>query len=252
MVAPDRHRYSDNPGLGARWRGGIALAVLGLEAGLALLVLRGLGGVLPLADRAEPPRWQLTPAITLPPDQPSPPPPDRATPQHEAEGAQGATGRKARATQIVAAPPRLAVPSPPAAPVAGTGDATRSGAGAQGDGTGGAGAGAGPGNGGSGSGSGGRYVVNGPVKLAGDLTEADYPREGRAARLGTRVVIVLTVGTDGRASACRVHQHSGDPAADAITCRLAQERFRFRPAQDQNGNAITADYGWQQRFFYKP
>lgn len=62
---------------------------------------------------------------------------------------------------------------------------------------------------------------------------------------------MLTVGTDGRASACRIHQPSGDPEADAVTCRLALERFRFAPGKDQDGQPIVADYGWQQRFFWK-
>ncbi|WP_408589733.1 TonB family protein [Novosphingobium sp.] len=250
MVAPVSSRYAEGSALQGRTRGAIGLGVLAIEALLALLLVRGLAGDVPLVTAAPP--AVVTPAINLP-DKPQPPEPPRTTTAHEAEGAQGASGRKAAATQTVAPPARLPLPpSPPAAPAAGTGDAAQSGAGSAGVGTGGAGAGNGPGSGGNGAGAGGRYVAVKPVKIAGDLTEADYPREGRAKRLGTMVIVVLSVASDGRASACRVHHPSGDPAADAITCRLAVERFRFRPAQDQNGAAIAADYGWQQRFFYTP
>jgi protein TonB len=71
----------------------------------------------------------------------------------------------------------------------------------------------------------------------------------RALRLGSSVIVVLTVGTDGRVRACRVHQPSPDAEADSITCRLAIQRFRFRPATDRAGNPIESEYGWQQRFF---
>jgi protein TonB len=35
-----------------------------------------------------------------------------------------------------------------------------------------------------------------------------------------------------------------------ITCRLAEERFRFRPSLDNQGNPVEAMYGWRQRWFY--
>jgi protein TonB len=60
---------------------------------------------------------------------------------------------------------------------------------------------------------------------------------------------VLTVGTDGRVRSCRIHKPSPDAEADAITCRLARERFRFRPATDRAGNPIESEFGWQQRWF---
>ena len=36
------------------------------------------------------------------------------------------------------------------------------------------------------------------------------------------------VGTDGKPTACRVARPSRDAEANAITCRLALQRFRFR------------------------
>jgi periplasmic protein TonB len=42
---------------------------------------------------------------------------------------------------------------------------------------------------------------------------------------------------------------SPDPEADAIVCRLAEQRFRFRPATDAAGNPVPATYGWRQEWF---
>lgn len=242
-------RFADvPPGDGRRRLLSLGLALL-VQIALALLVTRGLGGVTAaLRDVGFGP---VVEAHNIPLDQPKPEPsPSPTTQSHEAEGATGAAGRKARATQIVAAKARIPTATIPAAPAASTGYDSRSGASAAGEGTGGGATGAGTGSGGSGNGAGGRYVAQKAVKIAGDITSArDYPKGTRDARLGTSVIIVVTVGTDGRATGCRVHKASGDPQADSITCRLATERFRFRPAQDQTGAAVESTYGWEQRFF---
>ncbi len=59
----------------------------------------------------------------------------------------------------------------------------------------------------------------------------------------------MTVGVDGRARDCRVVRPSPDAQADAIVCRLALERFVFRPAIDTQGNPVPATYGWRQDWF---
>jgi len=228
-----------------RARIGVIVAIVAIHIVLAIALVHAFGGVRALADRVG-----LGPVlVAMAPPAAPPPPPGKAVTSHAHEGASGAAGKRASADQVVAAPPRIPIPTPPAAPVAGTGSETRSGAGASGEGTGGSSAGAGTGSGGGGNGSGGRYAKTRPVKIDGDLVEADYPKAGRAKRLGTAVIVVLTVGADGRVSDCDVHQPSGDPDADAVTCKLARQRFRFTPAVDQNGDPIEATYGWQQRFF---
>ena len=147
-------------------------------------------------------------------------------------------------------PPRIVVPAAPAGPAASTGSDTRSGASAAGAGTGGGTGGGGTGAGGAGNGDGGRALAQRAVKIAGDITSTrDYPPAGREQRLGRHVIVALDVGTDGRVAACHVHQPSGDPEADAITCRLAVQRFRFRPALDQAGMPIESIFGWEQRWF---
>jgi protein TonB len=209
---PAPARFADTPALSRRARGAV-LAVIVLAHGvLGYALVRAFGGVQALAGAVG-----LGPVLTATVVADKPPPPARAVHSHQDEGASG----------------------------------TRSGAAAAGEGTGGTVSGSGTGSGGTGTGLGGHYVATRPVKIAGDLVEGDYPRAGRARRLGTAVIVLLTVGTDGRVTACRVHQPSGDPEADAVTCKLALERFRFNPALDRNGAPVESLFGWQQRFFWK-
>jgi protein TonB len=107
----------------------------------------------------------------------------------------------------------------------------------------------GTGSGASGNGSGGGLARK-AEKIAGDIRSTrDYPRGGQEERIGKRVVILLNVGADGRVSGCKVWRASGVPEADAVTCKLAIERFRFRPATDGDGNPVASTYGWEQRWF---
>ena len=220
------------------------MAIVAIHVLFGIALVRAFGGMRALADQVGlgPVLVAMSPPVTSP--QPS-----HNAPRRAHDGGSGAAGVSAAADQIVAPPPRLPIPASPAAPVAGSGSQTRSGASAGGEGTGGSSIGAGTGSGGTGNGSGGRYATTKPVKIAGDLSEADYAKAGRAKRRGTAVIIVLTVGADGRVSDCHVYQPGGDPDADMVTCKLASERFRFTPAADQNGDPIDATYGWQQRFF---
>lgn len=180
--------------------------------------------------------------ITAPPEpEPAPAEPDA--------GAAGEEGRKA-APREVSAPP-APVPRPQSAPrAASTGEEDTSGAREQGQGTGAGGEGEGTGSGGAGAGQGGGAR---PLELiSGRIDNArDYPTPpgGRQIRRGHDVVIELTVDPDGRVSACRITDPSPDPEADAITCRLATERFVFRPRLDANGQPVTGRYRWRQRWF---
>ena len=241
-------RFADAPALPGRVRGALLVLIVLAHVVLGIALVRAFGGVQALVGDA-----QRLPVLTatVTPEKTPPPPPAPATHSHQREGASGTAGLRAQADQILAPPARLPIAEPPAAPVAGVGSDVRSGASTGGESTGGASSGAGTGSGGTGNGGGGRYVATKPVKIAGDLAESDYAVAGRAKRLGTAVIVVLTVGTDGHVSACRVHQPSGDPDADAVTCALARARFRFHPALDQNGDPIEASYGWRQSFFWK-
>jgi protein TonB len=183
----------------------------------------------------------VTVTITAPPE---PAPEPSAEPD---AGAAGEEGKKAVPREVAA--PEAPLPRPNPAPrVSSTGTANSSGARETGAGTGAGGEGQGTGSGssGSGTGSGTRPLE----KIAGDISNArDYPRAGREARKGHDVVIELTVGTDGRVRDCRVTDPSPDPEADAITCRLATQRFVFRPRLDGAGEPVVGIYRWRQRWF---
>lgn len=186
--------------------------------------------------------------VESPPPAPSPSPERVAA---EPQGAAASAGRKASPRETSAPRARIAVRPTQAPPVVGKGQENASGARAEGQGTGASGQGSGTGAGAGGSGQGGGAAVP-PVKIAGDINSArDYPRESRDLRIGTEVIIALTVGTDGLVKGCRVVRPSPDPQAGEITCRLATARFRFRPARDSSGRPVEATYGWRQRWFYR-
>jgi protein TonB len=181
--------------------------------------------------------------------QPSPEPTIEAAPV-EYEGKAAPAGKRARPREV-AAPKALVTLSPTRAPpLAGSGPDDSAGARETGEGTGAGGAGQGTGSGGTGAGTGGGGSGTKAVKIAGDIVSArDYPKATRALRLGSAVTIALTVNPEGRATDCRILRASRDPDADRVTCRLALERFRFRPARDVDGKPIPSTYGWQQRWF---
>lgn len=184
--------------------------------------------------------------VDLPAASPPPPPP----PEPEPAGAAAPPAPEAEPVPKAAPPPKLVVkPDPPLPPAPAEGSETRSGAAEEGAGSGGGGIGTGTGSGGSGSGPGGA-IAQRAVKIAGDIVDArDYPRSGSRARSGTSVTVYYTVGVDGVPRNCRVARPSGDPEADRITCRLVEQRFRYRPALDREGNPVPDTTGWRQSFF---
>jgi protein TonB len=220
-----------------------ALAVAALHGALVLVLIRAFAPDIAaqVVDRVS---TALTVTISAPP--PRPPQPPRPRPAAAAAEA----GRRAVATPVAApSPPIVLASQAAAAPVAGQGSDHSAGARAAGTGTGAGGAGAGAGTGGTGTGQGGGAVRK-AVKIAGDISSArDYPPATREARLGDYVIVALTVGVDGRVRHCRVHRPSRDPQSDQVTCRLATERFRFRPATDSAGQPVESIYGWEQRWF---
>lgn len=69
---------------------------------------------------------------------------------------------------------------------------------------------------------------------------ADYPK---AAKKETGIVsVAVAVGADGTATGCQVTESSGNPALDAQTCAVLQQRGRFAPAQDAKGAAIAGEF----------
>jgi periplasmic protein TonB len=167
---------------------------------------------------------------------PKPPPPPvvavRPKPQHHQAAAPKAEAVKPGGSpgpQPAHAPPsvtpKVAV-KPTAAPSGG------------GTGTGpalGAGAGGGSGGNGYGADEGGTDLE----QIAGEITSSDYPRNLREAGVGGRVQFTFTVEPNGRVGRCAVTRSSGVPELDALTCRLVQQRFLYRPSTDRYGRPIA-------------
>jgi protein TonB len=171
-------------------------------------------------------------------DLPEPQPPPREDPG-KAELDEGAAGKKAEPTPIVAPKPAVELPAtPPVAtgPIAGTGSATTAGATDSGTGSGAGGSGTGRGGGGSGGGGG----IGTEARLLG----------GNSSKLPSRLLRVftaergygflwLTVAENGRVSECSVLQSTGDAQVDQALCGLMIRQSRWEPARDRQGNPIT-------------
>ena len=177
----------------------------------------------------------------LPPPPPIPPPPQPKADRAREE--EGAAGKKAEPSPVVAPKPEIVVPAKPpvvAAPVAGTGSATTAGAALAGTGPGAGGSGAGRGGGGSGDFSG--YT---PAQRISKIPDREYRRITAASgQRSGRIGITLKVNTDGRPSNCRVARTSGNPAVDSLFCQLALDYVRFRPARDAEGRPVAQDITW--------
>jgi protein TonB len=193
--------------------------------------------------------------IATRPDPPPPPrqPPPRATPQSAPTGSPAPRNLRNQASPVFAPPvqPLLIVPPPiVAAPLPGIGNAAQTGAAdLAGPGTGAGGIGNGTGGGGTGgNGTGNGGAVKGPRQIRGRLGYSDLPQGLVAPGAEAAVGLRYTVNPDGTASNCRIDQSSGFPALDATACRLIEQRFRFRPAQDRAGKPVSStvaeDHVW--------
>jgi protein TonB len=74
------------------------------------------------------------------------------------------------------------------------------------------------------------------------VTQDDYPasalREEAAGTTATR----LSVGADGRVTACDITGSSGNASLDQAACRNLQRRARFEPALDRDGNPVASSF----------
>jgi protein TonB len=186
---------------------------------------------------------------------PSPPPPIHPKVKvdpHQARASGKASPRNLRqkATEVVAPkiPKPLPVPPPVvAAPVPNRGAAAASGASnVRGPGQGAGGEGYGPGSGGYGEGEG--EGGEPPQQVAGRLRMKDVPRELIEYGTTRRVAVEYHVTARGDVDACHVTGPSGNPGLDRLTCRLIEERFRFRPSLDEEGRPVGSfvdeDHSW--------
>lgn len=80
--------------------------------------------------------------------------------------------------------------------------------------------------------------------ISGEILSSDYPRELGRAGVGGRVTVTFTVQVNGRATGCHVTRSSRVPELDALTCRIIEQRFRFRPSMDRYGRPYADEVDW--------
>jgi protein TonB len=84
--------------------------------------------------------------------------------------------------------------------------------------------------------------------LSSYISDSDYPAAAiRAEQQGT-TGFRLSIGTDGRVTACSVTSSSGSSALDEATCRIMRSRARFTPAHDEHGNPMSDSYSTRIRW----
>ncbi len=220
--------------------GGALIAVLavgfGLAGGLDLEVVRKASDAITAIAIPAPPQ---------PREQVAPP---KAS-SEKASGKASAANKHAKAAPVFAPKAKLPAIVPPvvAAPHPGTGNDASAGATPNpGPGSGAGGRGDGTGAGGTGSGTGGGTKA---VWRSGTIRDRDYPREASRAKTGGEVEVRFTIEASGRVSGCRVTRSSGDASLDETTCRLIEERFRFKPATNAAGDSVSSQYGWRQSWW---
>jgi periplasmic protein TonB len=168
---------------------------------------------------------------------PPPPPPPVTPPVHQTKQQRHeAAASKAAPVKIGGSPGQTPAHAPPSVtPIV----AVQPTAAPSGGGTGsgpavGQGAGGGSGGNGYGEDDGGSDLE----QIAGEITPRDFPRDLREAGVGGRVSFVFKVEPNGRVGRCSITRSSGVPELDALTCRLIQQRFVYRPSTDRFGRPI--------------
>jgi len=235
-----------------------------LRSALGAVLVHGLLGYALVTSLGYRPAAVLDEPLKLFDVVPEPPPPpveESPVPETKARRAEGAAAPpnlEARPKPLVVPPPRIRLEIAEqvgAAPISGDGSEASAGA-AQtpgaGRGAGGTGTGRGAGGAGSGTGGGGGGAATPARHLRGRIEDGDYPRVAYRERAGGSVTVRLSVGTDGRASNCRITRSSGSSELDATTCRLIERRFRYEPARDRDGQPVVSDVGWRQTWWLEP
>jgi periplasmic protein TonB len=234
--------------LSPRDKGGAIAAVIAVHAGL-LFALLHLSGTIDFGDQQS-----VLRVFNLANPPPPPPALNQRQPKPKAkEGGSAPKNVKSEASPVVAPKPRIV--TPPVQPIVAAETPRRGTAPTQGastvagpgTGAGGAGTGAGRGAGGSGPGGGGNGIVSRPQLLTPSLRAGDYPAEIRRRwPRGPGPMVIFTVLPNGRVTNCRVFQSSGDAEIDNITCSLVTQRFVYRPAYNQRGQAVTSQAAYRQ------
>lgn len=218
----------------------------GLEVGLVLLLWFGLAPPPALRQAVQSSIAAVTLAPPPPPPAPVKPPPPRH--HHTPSGRAAPANLRAKAAPVLAV--RMPLPKPvpiPVAPQVAAGADSHSGAApvpGPGTGAGGQGNGTGSGASGNGEGDGG----SDPEWVGGKIKSSDYPEAARAAGAQGTTSVTIAVTAQGRVSGCRIVHSSRNRDLDAATCDLVMRRFRFRPARDSAGHAVSGEVDYDQEW----
>ena len=203
-----------------RRRANAIIAVAVIHAGLAYVVVTGLGAT--IVERLAPPTFEgkQIPLPPLPPPDPTPPkpsdridmpplpipvPPIPLPPQPGPE-AKIWDGTAGPAGDVDLGPPQPPLPPAPPSP-----SFTPKGAR--------------PSNG-----------------TAGWISTDDYPRQPLMNGIEGAVGYRLVIGTNGRVASCALTRPAGNRALDDATCRLIASRARFEPATDETGAKVLGTF----------
>lgn len=215
----------------------VVIVGLGLLRGLDLHAIRKMSETISAI---------AIPARDRPREKPVPPKPADA----KTNGKASAPNKDAKPAAIVTPTPKLPPINPPpiaAALQPGSGNDASAGAASKSGPESGA-DGSGDGTGASGSGQ-GRGSGTKPVWHSGTIRNSDYPQDASRTKVGGEVEVRFTIQPTGRVTGCLVSRSSGNASLDAATCRLIQQRFRFRPATDGAGTPVASQYGWRQSWW---
>lgn len=117
------------------------------------------------------------------------------------------------------------------------------------------GSGTGSGNGGNGPGAGSGDGDGGGSDAewtGGKIKNSDYPKAVREAHISGTTETLVSVGANGRPSACRVTRTSDSRELDTATCALIMQRFKFKPARNAAGQAIDSRIEYEQEWDAPP
>lgn len=171
-----------------------------------------------------------------------PPPHSNRQKPNKASGKPSPRNLRNKAAAIVTPPPLIPqrLPSPlVTAPIAGLGMTASAGASDRpGPGAGAGGSGKGTPGGGYGDGDDDNEAP--PRLIKGRLKFSDLPPDLRDNGIGGTVSVRYEVESNGRVSDCIIITSSGSTELDQLTCQLIQQRFRFAPSRDHEGEPVQS------------
>ena len=77
-----------------------------------------------------------------------------------------------------------------------------------------------------------------PRLIRGDFSYGDIPQPLREQGFRGQVGMRFVIDVDGRAKNCRIVRSSGSRLMDQSACRALEQRFRFTPARDEQGQPV--------------